>query len=133
MLKKAGRAKANGAGEVFADVQSPNGKSGTSPPKGRGPCYRASSNNSTACKTEPTGAADNGQAQSRNGSRYGLLDERPLLVLPSLAKAVGVEEAIALQQLHFHLVATGGKEHDGLRWYRSTREQWQNEDFPFWP
>ena len=32
-----------------------------------------------------------------------LLDERPLVLLPSLAMAVGVNEAIVIQQLHFYL------------------------------
>jgi hypothetical protein len=75
-----------------------------------------------------TSNQNNGQTQKS----AKLLDERPLIVLPSLARAVGVNGAIALQQLHFHLVTTGGREHKGHGWYYSTYEQWQKEDFPFW-
>jgi hypothetical protein len=62
-----------------------------------------------------------------------LLDERPLVLLPSLAQAVGATGAIALQQLHFHLAnPDNGRKHEGKRWIFKTYEDWQKDDFPFW-
>lgn len=62
-----------------------------------------------------------------------LLDERPLVLLPSLAKAVGAYGAIALQQLHFHLAnPSNGKVLNGERWIFKRYDDWQKDDFPFW-
>jgi hypothetical protein len=62
-----------------------------------------------------------------------LLDEHPLVLLPSLAKAVGAVGAVVLQQLHFHLAnPNNGRVHDGERWIYKTYEDWQKDDFPFW-
>lgn len=60
-----------------------------------------------------------------------LIEESPLQVLPSLAKAIGLNEAIFAQQLHYWLRGKSGKEHDGKRWIYNTREEWQ-EQFSFW-
>lgn len=57
-------------------------------------------------------------------------DERPLLVLPSLAAAVGLDRAVFLQQLHYWLT-TAGHERDGRRWVFNTRAGWCAQ-FPFW-
>jgi DNA-binding transcriptional ArsR family regulator len=54
-----------------------------------------------------------------------LLPEPPLLVLPSLATALGLNEAIVLQQIHFR----ARLEDDG--WWRATVEGLRGE-FPFW-
>jgi hypothetical protein len=63
-----------------------------------------------------------------------LLDERPLVLLPSLAMAVGVNEAIVIQQLHFYLAdRRNGKDYKGEQWIYKTYEKWQSDDFPFWP
>jgi DnaD/phage-associated family protein len=62
-----------------------------------------------------------------------LIDEYPLMVLPSLAKTIGLNEAIALQQLHYWLEnAKGGVDRDGHRWVYNTYEKWQEDNFPFW-
>lgn len=62
-----------------------------------------------------------------------LIDEYPLLVLPSLATAIGLNEAIALQQLHYWIGnSKGGVEMDGERWTYNTYEEWQEDNFPFW-
>lgn len=59
-----------------------------------------------------------------------LIDEYPLLVLPSLAEKIGLSEAIVLQQVHFwiskrkHLI-------DGKYWVYNTYDGWANQ-FPFW-
>jgi DnaD/phage-associated family protein len=62
-----------------------------------------------------------------------LIDEYPLLVLPSLAVIIGLNEAIALQQLHYWLEnPKGGVMLDGERWVYNTYEEWQRDNFPFW-
>lgn len=62
-----------------------------------------------------------------------LIDEYPLLVLPSLAIQIGLNEAIALQQIHYWLQnPKGGEEIDGERWVYNTYEEWQRDNFPFW-
>jgi hypothetical protein len=59
-----------------------------------------------------------------------LIDEPPLQVLPSLAYALGLNEAIFLQQLHYWLRATNHW-HDDRPWVYNTYEGWQKQ-FPFW-
>lgn len=59
-----------------------------------------------------------------------LINEPPLQVLPSLAVAVGLNEAIVLQQLHYWLEKSTHI-HDGRRWVYNTTAEWQ-ENFPFW-
>ncbi len=60
-----------------------------------------------------------------------LIAEPPLLVLPSLAKAVGLNEAIFLQQLHYWTQGKSGKARDGRLWVYNTYEEWA-EQLPFW-
>lgn len=60
-----------------------------------------------------------------------LIQEPPLQVLPSLAKRIGLNEAIVLQQLHYRsLISTNVK--DGHKWIYKTYEEWKEEEFPFW-
>lgn len=59
-----------------------------------------------------------------------LLDEHPLLILPSLACRVGLEEAIILQQIHYWLVRSTN-EINGKKWVYKTYDEWHIE-FPFW-
>ena len=62
-----------------------------------------------------------------------LLDEYPLIVLPSLAEAVGLNEAIVLQQVHYWLQnPKGGVEVNGHKWVYNTYEEWKKDNFPFW-
>lgn len=59
-----------------------------------------------------------------------LLNERPLVVLPSLAEALGsVDEAIILQQLNYWLQKST-KVHDGKRWVYNTLDAWMAQ-FPW--
>jgi hypothetical protein len=58
-----------------------------------------------------------------------LIDESPLQVLPSLATAIGLNEAIFLQQVHYWLKMST-HEHDGRRWIYNTLDAW-HEQFPF--
>ncbi len=57
-----------------------------------------------------------------------LLDEHPLLVLPSLAKKIGLNEAIILQQINYWLIDSK-KEIDGRKWTYNSIKAW-NEQFP---
>jgi hypothetical protein len=61
-----------------------------------------------------------------------LIDEPPLMVLPSLAKALGLNEAIFVQQLHWLLQHSGKKVkgQEGV-WVYNTFSEWQ-ERFTFW-
>jgi hypothetical protein len=61
-----------------------------------------------------------------------LIDEPPLMVLPSLAKALGLNEAIFVQQLHWLLQHSGKKVkgQEGV-WVYNTFQEWQ-ERFTFW-
>jgi len=59
-----------------------------------------------------------------------LLDEKPLIILPSLAEKVGLNEAIILQQLHYWLQQSTNIR-DGYKWVYNTYEDWHKQ-FPFW-
>jgi hypothetical protein len=59
-----------------------------------------------------------------------LVDEPPLIVLPSLAVAIGLPEAILLQQIHYWL-RQGGHVRDGRRWIYNSYPQWAAQ-LPFW-
>jgi hypothetical protein len=61
-----------------------------------------------------------------------LIDEYPLLVLPSLAIIIGLNEAITLQQMHYWLDPRINKNlRSGLHWVYNSYEEWQKQ-FPFW-
>ena len=58
-----------------------------------------------------------------------LLDDHPLIILPSLAVKIGLNEAIFLQQLHYWLKKS---EYiiDDKKWIYNTYEEWQKQ-LPF--
>ena len=59
-----------------------------------------------------------------------LLNERPLVVLPGLAEALGsVDEAIILQQINYWLQKATNV-HDGHRWVYNTLDAWMSQ-FPW--
>lgn len=66
-----------------------------------------------------------------------LIDEYPLMVLPTLAKLVGVNQALFIQQLHF---LTNNKEinndfstyKDGYMWVYNSVDKWHQQYFYFW-
>ena len=61
-----------------------------------------------------------------------LMTSRPIVINPDLAYSIGLNEAIALQQINYWLQETNsGMECDGVRWIYNTTEQWL-EQFPFW-
>jgi len=61
--------------------------------------------------------------------QYMLLDEYPLIVLPSLAVKIGLNEAIFLQQLNY-LLQHSKNLYDDRKWVYNSYKQWQ-EMFPF--
>ena len=61
-----------------------------------------------------------------------LIKEPPLVILPSLAQAIGLNEAIIVQQLHYWLEnPKAGVIRDGEKWIFNTYEELR-ENFPFW-
>lgn len=62
-----------------------------------------------------------------------LINESPLQVLPSLARLIGLNEALFLQQLHYWISNPKvGVEHSGRKWVRNTFQEWVDDNFPFW-
>lgn len=69
-----------------------------------------------------------------------LIDEPPLQVLPTLAVLIGLNEAIALQQLHYWLWnvrRTGASkigviDRNGKAWIYNSIAGWQKRNFRFW-
>ncbi|MCM3411253.1 DnaD domain-containing protein [Metabacillus litoralis] len=59
-----------------------------------------------------------------------LLDEKPLLIIPSLAKQVGLNESIVLQQIHYWLQISEHK-YEGYKWIYNTYDEWV-EQFSWW-
>ncbi|WP_338469558.1 hypothetical protein R4Z10_12080 [Niallia sp. XMNu-256] len=59
-----------------------------------------------------------------------LIQESPLLILPSLAKQIGLNQAIILQQVHYWLTSSRHK-YEGRIWIYNSYREWQLQ-FPFW-
>lgn len=59
-----------------------------------------------------------------------LIDDYPILVLPTLATEIGLNEAIVLQQMHYWLKKSNHN-YDGRRWIYNSFPEWQKH-FPFW-
>lgn len=59
-----------------------------------------------------------------------LFDEQPLIIPTSLAKLIGLNESIILQQLHYWLQKSSNIIEE-VPWVYNTHEEWQ-EQFPFW-
>lgn len=59
-----------------------------------------------------------------------LIDDVPLMVLPKLATAIGLNKAIVLQQVHYWLQRSD-KEMGGRHWIYNTYRDWERQ-FPFW-
>lgn len=61
-----------------------------------------------------------------------LINEPPLMVLPSLAVTIGLNESIVLQQIHYWLNPRINKTiKDHHHWVYNSYDQWK-EQFPFW-
>lgn len=63
-----------------------------------------------------------------------LINEPPLQVLPTLAVAIGLNEAIFVQQLHYWIEnkKVAGKVVDGRKWIYNSVREWREDNFPFW-
>lgn len=63
-----------------------------------------------------------------------LIDDRPIMFLPQLAKALGsCERAIVLQQIHWlSRQPNSGMWQDGLHWIWGTYEDWCRDYFGMW-
>lgn len=59
-----------------------------------------------------------------------LIDDYPLMVSPLLAKEIGLNEAIVLQQIHYWVQKQINFE-DGRYWVYNSYEEWMKQ-FPFW-
>ncbi|MBS4178132.1 conserved phage C-terminal domain-containing protein [Bacillus sp. FJAT-49731] len=59
-----------------------------------------------------------------------LIKEYPVMIIPSLAVKLGVNEAVMLQQVHYWLV-TSSHVKDGQKWIYNTYKDWQKQ-LPFW-
>ena len=59
-----------------------------------------------------------------------LIDDYPIQVLPNLAKEIGLNEAIILQQMHYWMNSSKHL-YDGKKWIYNSYPQWV-EQFPFW-
>lgn len=61
-----------------------------------------------------------------------LINEPPLQVLPTLAKLIGLNEALVLQQLHYWQSHEKiGITRNGKKWVYNSYAEWQG-NFPFW-
>lgn len=63
-----------------------------------------------------------------------LIDENPLMFQPALATAIGINEAIVLQQIHYWITNpnNAGYESNGFKWVYNTYKEWRKDNFPFW-
>lgn len=62
-----------------------------------------------------------------------LFNRKPIVINAELADRIGLNEAIALQQLNYWIQdSTAGEEHHGRKWVYNTFEEWQRDNFPFW-
>ncbi|MCS0670010.1 conserved phage C-terminal domain-containing protein [Cytobacillus firmus] len=59
-----------------------------------------------------------------------LVDERPILILPSLAEEMGLNEAVLIQQIHYWLVKSRHIK-EGRKWIYNTYKDWKKQ-MPFW-
>ncbi|CNK74082.1 Uncharacterised protein [Yersinia enterocolitica] len=59
-----------------------------------------------------------------------LINEPPLQVLPSLAKEIGLNEAILVQQIHYWLCRSDHR-HEGRKWFYKSAAEWADE-LGFW-
>lgn len=59
-----------------------------------------------------------------------LINENPVMIVPSLAVKIGLNEAVVLQQIHYWL-SISKHQFEGRKWVYNTYQDWQNQ-VPFW-
>lgn len=59
-----------------------------------------------------------------------LINERPVMIIPSLAVKIGLNEAIVLQQIHYW-VTSSSHVIEGRKWIFNTYKDWQKQ-LPLW-
>ncbi|WP_144461942.1 hypothetical protein [Siminovitchia fortis] len=59
-----------------------------------------------------------------------LIQEHPLLIIPTLAVKLGLNEAVVLQQMHYWLMKSRHTRNK-RKWVYNTYREWQ-EQLPFW-
>ncbi|WP_423800422.1 conserved phage C-terminal domain-containing protein [Neobacillus sp. SAB-20_R2A] len=59
-----------------------------------------------------------------------LINESPVMIIPSLAAEIGLNETVVLQQIHYWLGVSKHKI-EGRTWVYNTYEEWQKQ-LPFW-
>ena len=59
-----------------------------------------------------------------------LIYDNPIMILPTLAQKIGLNEAVMLQQIHYWLISSQ-HEKDGRKWVYNTYRDWQLQ-LPFW-
>lgn len=60
-----------------------------------------------------------------------LIDETPLMVLPTLAVGIGLNEALVIQKIHT-LIKDNGQLRGGRKYVWKTTDEWKDSAFPFW-
>lgn len=58
-----------------------------------------------------------------------LVDEMPILILPSLAEKMGLNEAVLIQQIHYWLVKSRHIK-EGRKWIYNSYKDWKKQ-MPF--
>jgi len=61
-----------------------------------------------------------------------LIPEKPLVISPSLAATIGLEEAVMLQGLHDAMNYLRAEVREGYKWYLFEKRELEQR-FPFWP
>lgn len=59
-----------------------------------------------------------------------LINEGPVMIIPSLAVKIGLNEAVVLQQIHYW-VTSSSHVIEGRKWIYNTYKEWQKQ-LPFW-
>lgn len=85
--------------------------------------------------SDKTNTGDSARNQEKPSVYVGtplIIPEPPLQVLPTMARCIGLENAIVYQQLYYLLRFEGnGRTINGRKWIYNTYEDWQ-KIFPFW-
>jgi uncharacterized phage protein (TIGR02220 family) len=59
-----------------------------------------------------------------------LISDRPIMIIPSLAVKIGLNEAVILQQIHYWVMSSIHVI-EGRKWIYNSYKEWQNQ-LPFW-